>query len=151
MNAAVEAHTAAPLFPLTDAQLDDIAHLARVSRATVSRVLFLRGLFVETRDLLARAVRANASAREIVYFLQAEGDGRIKIGTTKDLRRRLRVLRAGSPVRLRLIAMVRGGRDLERMLHLAFASLRRGRTEWFEPGERLVSYVRGLRKREVGR
>jgi len=131
-------------FPaLSDSTLSEIARLAGVSQSTVARVLQLRR---EASELLARAVRFHAHARELVYFVQAEGQGHIKIGTTKNLARRIKVLRASSPVPLRLVGLLRGGRRLERLLHLAFAPLRRGRTEWFEPGESLVSYVRDLRR-----
>ena len=141
---------------LSDATLDEIARVAGVSSATVSKVLavqesFAGSLAADARDLLARAVRVHAGESDVVYFLQAEVDLRIKIGTTKNLALRLKVLRAISPVRLRLVGMVRGGRQLERMLHLAFAPLRCGRTEWFEPGESLVSYIRELQKKEVAR
>ena len=141
---------------LSEATLGEIARVAGISTATVSRVLALHAsaagqLAAEAKDLVALAVHVHAGEADIVYFLQAEADGRIKIGTTKNLYLRLKVLRAISPVRLRLVGKVRGGRQLERMFHLAFAPLRCGRTEWFEPGTSLLSYVRELRKREVVR
>jgi len=135
---------------LSDEELDKIARVAGVSRATVERVLALRAkarnrrLAEAVRRLLAHAV--DTVERELVYFVQAEHRGRIKIGTTKNLDRRIKVLRAGSPVELHVIGIARGGRRLEQMLHIAFAPLRRGRTEWFEPGESLLSYIRDLQQ-----
>ena len=142
---------------LPDAALDRIARHAGISRATVIRVLEMRvtqhraELRENARRLLAHAAAAYAVERELVYFLQAEGSGRIKIGTTKDLGQRLRALRAGSPVRLELLGVVRGGRPMERLLHIAFAPLRCGRSEWFEQGEGLLSCVRELQKSAVRR
>jgi len=141
---------------LSDAALDEIASVAGVSRSTVRRFVAAcdsraRRLSREAKDLLGSAMRVHANERETVYFLQAEGTRRIKIGTTKNLTKRLKALRAGSPVRLRLVGAVRGGHHLERILHMAFAPLRCGRSEWFEPGASLVSYVRELRRREVAR
>jgi Meiotically up-regulated gene 113 len=144
--------TAKPSARLSNEALDTIARLAGVSRSTVSRVLMIRArstrfdcpLSPATRRLLFDAGGA-ASDLEFVYFVQAERGGRIKIGTTRHLDERIRALRASSPVPLRVVGVIRGGRHMERMLHMAFAPLRNGRTEWFEPGESLLSYIRELR------
>ena len=144
---------------LSDDDLDRIAHRAGVSRETVLGVLMLTAKNPSRRDelaahearrILSRAIASFARESESVYFLQAEGSGRIKIGTTKDPDHRIKVIRAGSPVHLRVLAVVRGGRQMEKMLHIAFAPFRCGRTEWFEPDAALLSYVRELRLRDRG-
>jgi hypothetical protein len=142
---------------LCDAALDRIARQAGISRASVIRVLEMKvnehrtALRENARHLLVHAVAAYAAERELVYFLQAEGSGRIKIGTTKDLGQRLRALRAASPVRLELLGVVRGGRQMEQLIHVAFAPLRRGRAEWFEPGASLLSFIRDFQQSEATR
>ena len=149
---------------LSSANIERIARHAKVSPVTVIGVLNLRAraayrreqarlaqrqsstAATEEKRLLSHATATYEGERDVVYFLQAEERGRIKIGVTKNLEQRIRVLRAGSPVRLNIIGLVRGGRHMERMLHVAFAPLRCGRTEWFEPGESLLSYVRELQR-----
>jgi hypothetical protein len=90
---------------------------------------------------------------EVVYFVQAHAtrnrtqldtvslQGPIKIGTTASLSQRLKVLRTGSPADLHVLAAIAGGRHLERLLHTAFAPLRHPQSEWFEPGETLLSFI----------
>jgi hypothetical protein len=142
---------------LCDAALDRIATQAGISRESVVRVLEMKvhehrtALRENARRLLEHAVAAYAAERELVYFLQAEGSGRIKIGTTKDLGQRLRALRAGSPVKLELLGVVRGGRQMEQLIHIAFAPLRAGRSEWFEPGKSLLSFIRDFQRSEATR
>ena len=142
---------------LCDSALERIARQAGISRETVIRVLEMKvaehrtALRENARTLLAHAVAAYAAERELVYFLQAEGSGRIKIGTTKDLGQRLKALRAGSPVRLELLGVVRGGRQMEQLIHIAFSPLRAGRSEWFEPGKSLMSFIRDFQRTEATR
>ena len=142
---------------LCDVALDRIANQAGVSRESVVRVLELKvnehrtALRENARRLLEHAVAAYAAERELVYFLQAEGSGRIKIGTTKDLGQRLKALRAGSPVRLDLLGVVCGGRQMEQLIHIAFGPLRAGRSEWFEPGKSLLSFIRDFQRTEATR
>lgn len=137
---------------LSHAALDAIALVAGISRTTVTEVLLIRArsepyeraLSEAEKRLLVAAEDVTIGRGELVYFIQAERSGRIKIGTTRNLDQRIRVLQASSPVPLRVIGFVRGGKHMERMLHMAFAPLRWGRSEWFEPGERLLSYIREL-------
>lgn len=55
----------------------------------------------------------------------------VKIGTSRDVARRLRGLQTSSPLTLNLIWQDRGGAALEAHLHEAFSS-RRVRGEWFD-------------------
>ena len=69
----------------------------------------------------------------IVYFVEAPGTGRVKIGFTgKDsVDQRFAALAAGSPVPLALAAWGEGGRAYERAFHEKFAtSWSHG--EWFK-------------------
>ena len=68
-----------------------------------------------------------------VYVVDAPGSGLAKIGytATRGLYRRLRDLQSGSPVRLDLIALARGGTQLEAHWHQQFKEHRR-HLEWFD-------------------
>lgn len=75
---------------------------------------------------------------EYVYFIQAGTDGLIKIGYSSDPKRRLANLQ--SPVPLRLLATMRGGRKLERRLHKKLAAHRK-HGEWFEPHRDVLAII----------
>jgi hypothetical protein len=67
----------------------------------------------------------------VVYFVSAGDDGPIKVGfTTGKLARRLADLQLSSPVRLRVVWAIRGGRAKEREVHLKLAA-HRLHGEWF--------------------
>ncbi|MCT9819524.1 GIY-YIG nuclease family protein [Microbacterium sp. W1N] len=70
---------------------------------------------------------------EVVYYIRW-GD-RVKIGTSRQPRRRLAVLWHEE-----LLAFERGGRMLERRRHLEFAELRLG-GEWFAADPRLLAHI----------
>ena len=54
----------------------------------------------------------------------------IKIGFTKSIKERLKALQAISPVRLKVICFVKGGKLREAAFHQTFAPLR-AHGEWF--------------------
>lgn len=95
-------------------------------------------------ELAARAVAAFAPRRfpkhafSVVYFARA--GGLVKIGVASDLSRRVRALRAGSPVALEIIAYGVGTREREQTIHRHFAASRR-HNEWFEPTLELVTVM----------
>lgn len=86
----------------------------------------------------------------MIYFIQAEIVGRIKIGvsTEESLNRRVESLSTASPVRLRLLATQPGNRRCEQRLHAKFASLR-VHGEWFEAGPKLIRYIARLQCPEI--
>jgi hypothetical protein len=69
-----------------------------------------------------------------IYFIRAiqgpRHSARVKIGWTRDPRKRLKDLQTGSPVELYLIGAIPGGREDERAMHERFA-LSRMHGEWF--------------------
>ena len=81
----------------------------------------------------------------MIYFIQAEIIGRIKIGCTKaeKIGIRLKSLQVGSPVKLELLAVMDGGKRTERLLHERFSAYR-VHGEWFRMGKRLVQFVARL-------
>lgn len=66
---------------------------------------------------------------EVVYFIAAKG--RIKVGTSKDLRSRMNAIRTSNPDAVSLLGAVTGGRKLERAIHSELAIFAIG-GEWFE-------------------
>jgi hypothetical protein len=72
----------------------------------------------------------------LVYFIR--NGNRIKIGTSTELKRRIRTL----ALRAENVALLlQGDRRLERQLHNQFADLRIGNTEWFAYEAPLTDYV----------
>lgn len=72
----------------------------------------------------------------VVYFLR--NGNRIKIGTTTELRRRIRTL----ALRHHHVALlIPGDQRTERQLHHRFAALRDGNSEWFEDAGALTQYI----------
>jgi hypothetical protein len=73
----------------------------------------------------------------VVYFAHHPGKGLIKIGYSKDPRRRIFDLRAKHKERIELIAVMPGSRIIERFLHHKFHKLRM-EGEWFSPSPELL-------------
>lgn len=76
----------------------------------------------------------------MIYFIQAGGDGQIKIGHAKSARDRQKMLQVGNPERLRLLAAIPGGRDREKAIHYDL-SVFRYRGEWFHPNGEVFDYI----------
>jgi hypothetical protein len=77
-----------------------------------------------------------------VYFIQAVKGGPIKIGVTRNVRRRLAIIQANSPVPLQVIGVIPGaGIETESALHAHFGYLRL-HNEWFAPRNTIYAYIR---------
>lgn len=74
--------------------------------------------------------------KPLVYFIR--NGNRVKIGTTTELKRRIRTL-ALRPENV--VLLLDGGQQLERELHRKFAGLRIGNTEWFAYDGPLIDFV----------
>jgi hypothetical protein len=72
----------------------------------------------------------------LVYFIR--NGNRLKIGTTGELKRRIRTLALRAE---NIVLLVDGGQDIERAFHRQFADLRIGNTEWFAYDGALVDFV----------
>jgi Meiotically up-regulated gene 113 len=92
------------------------------------------------RDLLPGEAPRHAT---VVYFIQADVGGPVKIGTTRDVQQRLASLSVAHALDLRVLATFPGGTREERELHARFASDRL-RGEWFSSSPALLHYVSGL-------
>src|SRR3954470_2408881 len=82
-------------------------------------------------------------ARTWIYFIQAGTDGPVKIGITRNPRRRLASLQQANAEELRVLGLYRCYRLEERQLHdeLAPACIR---GEWFEPTPSVLSLAASL-------
>lgn len=76
----------------------------------------------------------------VVYFVEAKLSGKIKIGVTSGLGKRLRNLINGSPIKLRLIGTIPGTYRDEQDLHLRFAKYRK-HGEWFSASTKLKTEI----------
>jgi hypothetical protein len=78
-----------------------------------------------------------------VYFMRA-GDGPVKIGCSLNPEARRRKLQTASGERLKILAVMPGGREHEHYLHGIFAGDRK-QGEWFSPSRRLLTFIEGLK------
>lgn len=74
-----------------------------------------------------------------VYFAKNER-GAIKIGTARDVNRRLSEIRVFSDVPVEIIGVMRGGLQKERDLHSQFASSKIA-GEWFSYTKEISDYI----------
>lgn len=79
-----------------------------------------------------------------VYFI--DGGDLIKIGFTKSMRRRTRDIQKHSPVKLKVLCAVVGGKLREAAFHETFAHLR-AHGEWFHATPELREYIAVLKAR----
>lgn len=75
-----------------------------------------------------------------VYFAQAGEGHPIKIGSAKNVSRRIAALNTASPRRLKLICAIHGDASKERALHAELAAFRMD-GEWFLPSPEVLSVV----------
>lgn len=75
-----------------------------------------------------------------VYFIEAVGLSRVKIGFSEDPESRLRQLLTGSPVTLRIFAKMPGSQIMEKEIHSRFRHLK-VENEWFHFTDEIKSYV----------
>lgn len=102
-------------------------------------------LKVDATPLELPAVRPRSGG--FVYFIGGDFDT-MKIGWTRDPAKRLRALQTGSPVRLYLVAVIRGDRSLERQYHERFRSSW-SHGEWFTKTPELIGHANDLSETAV--
>jgi hypothetical protein len=95
--------------------------------------------YVETNPYYLR--RRYRLARTLVYFVQAEHGGPIKIGSAYRPLDRVRCFQPWSPYQLLLLAVMPGAKREEFALHQQFEKDRL-HGEWFEPSEELLGIIR---------
>jgi hypothetical protein len=81
----------------------------------------------------------------MIYFAQINiPGGPIKIGTAKDVQKRVRQFEKSMPWRLKVIATFPGNRKVEKWLHERFFRFRMTKSpgrEWFYPDEELLFWM----------
>lgn len=92
-----------------------------------------------------RSVGSSKSDLGHVYFLQGESGGPIKIGTSRNIKGRLRTHQSSNPTALRVLATIKGGRETESDIHRMFAKYQVKR-EWFEPSPEILAYINECRR-----
>lgn len=86
------------------------------------------------------SARARTKASSYVYFIEAVGLERIKIGVSEDPVKRMGQLAASAPTQLRLLGAMPGDAATEKRLHERFAHLRFER-EWFHGTAELKEFI----------
>jgi hypothetical protein len=81
-----------------------------------------------------------------VYFVQSS-DFLIKIGTTTNIIKRLRILRTYNPT-IKVLLIKRGTIKNERKLHKKFDKYR-FEGEWFEPSQEILDYIGKYNKKGI--
>lgn len=89
----------------------------------------------------------NTAKNSWVYVIQIGSDGPVKIGTARDVGKRLSQLQGASVELLHLRAAVRGGMELEKKLHRDL-SRHRLRGEWFQMCEEVAALIETADNRE---
>lgn len=82
-----------------------------------------------------------------IYFIQCQDTGPVKIGYTKNVKRRRNELQTGNPYELKILLSIDGSELWEKDLHYHFRDLLI-RNEWFLPGESLFEFIDDLRETE---
>ncbi len=94
------------------------------------------------RDLISRGLHPGLKTC-VVYFVQGEDGGPIKIGQAEDLAHRLMQMGTSRPDRLVALASAPGSVDDERRIHSHFAAIRE-KGEWFSPHSALLDLIRDV-------
>lgn len=79
-----------------------------------------------------------------VYFVRESGTGAIKIGTSKQLSKRLSELSRILLYAIDLLATIDGSREVEWTIHNRFDHVRI-RGEWFRPVPELLEYIETIK------
>jgi hypothetical protein len=94
---------------------------------------------------LLRSLARRYTSKVLTYFIEC--GGRVKIGKTTDVRRRMTEMQAGMPYPPAVLAAVPEYVVTEARAHEVWAGLRR-HGEWFEATPELRRWIRELKKRE---
>ena len=83
----------------------------------------------------------------MVYFIQAGGNGPIKIGISTSPREHVKILQQGNHHELNLIAQIPGDHNLEQKVRADLQAFERGR-KWFDATDEVLDYIEELQSVE---
>jgi len=108
-----------------------VPNFIEAQEASMSSAARQRECRERRRDQIRNGLRDDHRS-PVVYFIQAENGGHVKIGRTDDLAKRLQGLSTGRPDALVVLGAIPGASEDERRIHEALAEYR-DRGEWFLP------------------
>src|SRR5262249_48928645 len=117
----------------TSVSLESTTNASR-NMVAIELISLLRALVREETEAILREreqIKRIPKDEQLVYLIQGETGGPIKIGIARNPKKRLGELQATSPVRLRILRTLTGGLDREREIHLQLAQARL-HGEWFD-------------------
>ena len=85
------------------------------------------------------------SVEKYVYFIQSSATKYIKIGSTHNVKKRIKQLSNSSSEPLVLLGKIKGGKKLETELHRKFSAINHC-GEWFCPDKKLIDFILGVNK-----
>jgi len=100
-------------------------------------------ILAEDADFYERHAIRREPFAAAVYFAQADSTRLIKIGTSLNVRERMKALGTANSERINLRALCPGHTNTESWFHAKFAS-DRSHGEWFRPSRRLRANVKVL-------
>lgn len=125
---------------LVDAMPDaDVAQYGTLRDAFLSKQLAKHRSVERVRR--AAADERTSQGGQVVYFV-ASDDGKVKIGTSSNMEKRMADLQTSSAARLTLLLTIPGDTALEADLHRRFKHLREA-GEWFTKTAELQHFVEG--------
>lgn len=101
------------------------------------------GLATRRSDLIKMDKRNRESS---IYFVRVGLDGPIKIGSTTNMKKRLKNLQVSNPIPLNVMSVVPGTERDEQRLHQKFSHLFI-QGEWFHPGDDLLEFIDIVKER----
>ncbi len=98
-----------------------------------------------TDDDIGQWWREHCTSGRFIYFIEAVGCNRIKIGLAGNVRKRMADLQIASPFPLKLLAQIPGSRRLESLLHRQWSEYWLI-GEWFGGCDALRQEIAGYRE-----
>ncbi|MDG3012161.1 GIY-YIG nuclease family protein [Rhodococcus sp. D2-41] len=121
---------------ITDTDLEPITRTEAVATLKAEWTTARRA-YIDLVDAVGKLAHGLYSAGEVYY---ARIGDRIKIGYSKDVRRRMRAY----PPDTQLLAVHPGSKDTERQMHHRFAHCLADGREWFTPDTSLADHIESV-------
>lgn len=84
----------------------------------------------------------------MIYFIQSQNGGRIKIGYSANVDRRLENIRGANAYPINVLHISEGSRGVEGEIHVALKD-HRAHLEWFEPHDDVLALIDDLKTGKV--